>query len=974
MSSLNERYGAFKRQQIEKGGAAGSAFRLNPAPAESQKEERVVVQAGQPYETTTDAGEPAIATPQITLSAADMQQRNYAAYQALTKEKQAEALRTGQQQSISRNEIEGKRTASIAAEIAEKGGVYDYIDIQKARQEAQAENYLAFQQQNLKAQREALQYGMADFGVGTPVSGHPGVFEEVGPGGNIGFTIVRLEPVSSARQVLIERAQRRAREREIARIHDEARAQGYGGSQLSIDEGGNWTFHFVKSASAGKQSSGTAASKPGILYYDPLNPWDVSDRPPEEKQIAIQVMGSRKASNDVPDDPISGFGNYFANIPKGFQGIAEQAQGRKPNVTLAPEIEADTIGAFVQAGQDAIAGRPSTLSKDLGEIGAFIQEKPLFSAGSLAGTVAFTILTFGAGPVLTSARAAVASARTARGAALIGKTAAETVGLESTGVRAAKVSKTGDMLAMKKAPLGIYLETKSVKAPAVTPFYTDNIKIPGVNISFGIKRLNLKGKQSYQAPGKPDLFVIESGLGQDIGYIGVKTGKTAIISPEASLAQKGALLGEKILPGKSLRKVGEGVDIAGPIAEHTKPTPGAAARAESTIDIYQSEARVLQNVQPPSIVGQPAPDLGFKLVRSAKDSVKAAESRPLGATITIFDNKDLLSAGKGAARREQQAAAARDALAEMPGASIKKTPLVFDRTKRAPLEKTSKAPLESISIFASDREVAAAAKKVVLGELMPTAALAKKSKGAAARPFAIIGGSASSKGSLGFGGATGKERKDARDAAETYTALDDDVLSTRTPPGFEIVSRSKSATASDVRPATAGAFKLLESSKSRTAEASAAARRGAIVDLLSKTGTRPTEKLNLAPATGQKSRGALRLDLASQTSSLIGHGALNLVRTEPRARQASRTAARTRQATVQRYKTPLGPGLLRLPSLLNKKTKKKRKGAEGGVGVIGIGVKNALAPAFSIAPEGEKKWKDKRGSGKRRKGRKFLNI
>lgn len=492
----------------------------------------------------------------------------------------------------------------------------------------------------------------------------------------------------------------------------------------------------------------------------------------------------------------------------------------------------------------------------------------------------------------------------------------------------------------------------------------------GKKISAGPTRVSLS---TCTSPSSPDIFVIESGAGQDIGYIGARSGKAAVIAPEVSGAQKEALVGQKVLPGKSLRKVGEGVDIAGPMVEDVKPSLAAGPKAESTVDIYQSEARVLRNVQPPSIKGQPAPDLGFKLVQSDKGAgVKIAESRSLGATVITFKNKDLLAAGKAASKREQQAAYARNALAGMPGVSIKKTPLVFDKAKRAVPGKTSRAPLETISIFASDRELAAAAKKVVLGELMPSAA---KSKSAAAKaaPLVVIGSGAVGKGSLGLGGATGKERKDARDAAEAYAALDAgeaEALSTRTPPGFEIVSRSKNATASDVRPATAGAFRLLESSKSRAAEASAAARKGATIDLLSKTGTRPTEKLNLAPATGQKSRGALRLDLAGQTSSLIGQNALNIVRTEQGARQRSRTQTRTRTRPVSilRYKTPIGPSLIRLPGTLGKSSKGKKKGSEGGIDVIGIGVKNALAPAFSIAPER----KSRKGRGGRKgKGRKL---
>lgn len=131
MSSINERYEQFKKQQIAAGGGQ-SAYRETPN-VPSAPQERTVRAGETSVSSQKDAEGNTIiteSTPQVTLPNAEVTRRSY------------EAMKGLGPGTVTSQAVEQKRTEAIAAEIGQKGGV----EVRERNQAAQAAGYQAYKE------------------------------------------------------------------------------------------------------------------------------------------------------------------------------------------------------------------------------------------------------------------------------------------------------------------------------------------------------------------------------------------------------------------------------------------------------------------------------------------------------------------------------------------------------------------------------------------------------------------------------------------------------------------------------------------------------------------------------------------------------------------------------------------------------------------------------------------------------------
>lgn len=581
-----------------------------------------------------------------------------------------------------------------------------------------------------------------------------------------------------------------------------------------------------------------------------------------------------------------GFSTYFTNIPAGFQKAGEEIiLARKSDVKIGAEAEGEALDIGIRGAKDFFTGKEVTAGKEYEALGKRIGENIPYYAGSIAASGLFFVGTLGIGPGVKAAQAGTRTGmillRGTRRAEVIGKTASELMGIEATGVRAVKVTKAGDLIAMEKGPLRFYTVGKQVSLP------------------FG-------KKVTVQKAATPDVFAIEKGIGEDVGFVSARTSKAAIITEQLSPAEKIGITEKGIAPAKTDLPV----------------------KAEAVTDVYQSEAKVLPRVSVPVVRGTVEKTPGAIRVQASKTTGKVAESRPVGVSITTFEKKDVLGLAKARAREQKLQAAAAKRLGAIPEPTAAKEP--FKIAVRAKPAKTSRMPLETVTTFGFDRELQAVGKKAAAAIAMEGTAKESKIIGKIG-----LGGGASiygaKAGAIGFGGATGVEK-----IGKDIVDVEIDVL--RYPPA----TGQKGGLVTRVKDVTSRAAKALEDMGTKEAGRTA-------TNLLSRQTTRSRARLDLLPRTRQ----AARIDLLPRTTQQAR------TRQAARVRVAQRTAQRTTQAqrTVQirqtRIKTPFVPP--RPPSRTGRQKRTKIIDLLGGTKTKGVGVKNPFGKALSIKPEGKKR-------------------
>lgn len=420
----------------------------------------------------------------------------------------------------------------------------------------------------------------------------------------------------------------------------------------------------------------------------------------------------------------AGYQNYFGNLYE--TAATNGGLARKAN--YAPEIEGALIGAVFQATKDQPTG-----INTLAQIGKEIAENPGYAIGSVAASVGFTVGTIGIGKGITLARGAIGGLRAFRAASEIGdlaEVAANQVGVKDVTTQAIKVSsKTGLEIPLQKGPFGIYTESVSKAGlRASKPTVPDYFRIESRTVG------SVAGEEN----------VITSL--EDVGYSSTKTGKTSVFS---------GILDEKAA-GKFL-----------------EPEAGKPA-AETYTEIAQNEANVLKNVgtytRIRGNVGETTPivqtteptEIGgkgiFDIPTFNRGSAKVAETPGIGGVVD-YSNKVLANfvKPKGAA-----AAKSIGKVGENPfsgGAGVTSTGKTGSSSVLGTLSKTDKdllkaTALKDIGVFSGQ-----AASKGVNSAIPAVAANAAKAIGGFSGYANRQKGSNASGASLGFGGATGAERK-----------------------------------------------------------------------------------------------------------------------------------------------------------------------------------------------------------------------
>lgn len=625
-----------------------------------------------------------------------------------------------------------------------------------------------------------------------------------------------------------------------------------------------------------------------------------------------KVTEAPRPTVDLGTGPGSGFATYYVNQGLSLVQSGQELVYGRSDIVLGSDIESEAIGLGFEAlkGKGGEAG-----SKLLGKI----QANPEYYAESAAAAGVFYYLTFGGGPaVIKGSKIAVESARAARGfqkAEAAGFEAAKARKIEGvTGVRAVMRSQ-GGLVSLRKSG-GVYRTT----APIIT------------QTARGIPKINF----GRLKPLVPDAYAIERGT-EDVGFIGVKSKQTAIISPALGEKEKAIALGQEITT-KHVRDAEIAADVLYPTVKEV-PTE-AKIKASAVTDVFQSESKVLKKVEPPGIKGKPSVNLGNQLVKTEK-GVQPASSRPIGISIISYENKDLLIASKESARRAAQAKRAQDVLSSMPADKSKKT-RIFPTVRAATPAKGSKAALETITVNALDRELQKLGKEAAISIAVPSSAAASQSAGGKA--IGLGGGASvfamSGKGTLGLGGATGAEKVSQKNASSVIVE-DVELLNPPVPKGS---TRPSTARASSLRTSINN---ILGGQAGKNAIALIGESSKALSKPRSSELTRQTSKLSLTQASSTKVRtGALTVSLTGQaTESATSVGTI----------QTPFQIPVQGTVTIPRPIPPPPPTTtIKVPTVLNSPIggeyrKKRRRGGKAGItNVQKLAVKNPFGKGFNL--------------------------
>lgn len=468
-------------------------------------------------------------------------------------------------------------------------------------------------------------------------------------------------------------------------------------------------------------------------YYGPANPF--------EGKVVSRTVGPAGFASPPSDDFYGAFVGTIANTPKAIVSGAQTLSGQKSNIELYPEIEGSVINSFLNLGGRALAGNSSDLnlllfSRDMGNLAMMVQQNPKWAAGSLAASG----LMFIPNKVLTPFKIGLevlGATRAIRQAERISEPIGRMFGVETTGVQAVRVGKTGsELVPLARSSVG-FVEARPLTVPAFK--YAPILNIPKTSVSLKLPNI-LPGltKTTAKALATPDAFVIQSGL-EDVGLIGAKTGKTEIAQPLMSRAEAANLLGE-----------GKGAVPEVPAKLYT--------------ELAQKESNVLKNVG--TFISIRGPEATVTPIVKVTGGAKLSESVPFASTFG-YSNKELLAAAN--TYRDNAALAA-----ESLRAKGTFRPFDFGKATGAGLstEPSLGGPLNFVLAGAKSE---AEARRVTEALISGIGATEKGTKGAdiAKAMLGIYGGTnvyGTNKMGLGIGGVTGAERTKARQRVEQETA------------------------------------------------------------------------------------------------------------------------------------------------------------------------------------------------------------
>lgn len=586
--------------------------------------------------------------------------------------------------------------------------------------------------------------GEADFGIGTPLKGAPGRVQEQDSRGNISTT-------------KFEKAETKGPTHYSVDINDSL--SGYVPGKT----------HFKVNLYEGK-SRPNAVDSSKDPWADAANPWkQASDASKTSKPDAKGGFneGLANYAKNTKEDFDLGFFGSGQGIGALFRGATGQklsekqmkrieTRGAQAEARTEREFEREFVGAGISAGSKAIEGKAD--GKEFEKLGADVAKNPAYFAGSAAGSALSFVGPGGVRKVvsgITKGIGAVGIKGTAKTSEKVASQAMKEFNIKDDGdvsVQAFKITKKGEEIPLtQKGSMFLESSVKSIPTQSKRLGIGNTVNVPGTPIS-----LKMPDKFTIKTfkPANPDAFTINKGL-DEVGSFNLRTGQGKVGLPAASQGEKELLVGQKIIPNKKIQDIGIGLDITRPSIE---PLKGARAPATGIVDVFQSEAKVLPKIQPPGI-GKSSPSMSAPIVR-ASEGVKLAESRFTGFSIAEFSTKKMLDFEKYGKK-----SALSDSEKALFGPQKDKfTPFQFAAAEKPKPVKTSRAPLETQQEFDFDRSIMKTSLREGIFKREATSdidTLGIKSGNTGGLGLGL-GGNAegfTNKMSLGFGGATGAERK-----------------------------------------------------------------------------------------------------------------------------------------------------------------------------------------------------------------------
>ena len=512
-----------------------------------------------------------------------------------------------------------------------------------------------------------------------------------------------------------------------------------------------YDYNDVKAYLAGYEPAQTSKRYTVNLYdsisgqkpekYGPANPFETGSY-----EVKINdVIGLNDKPKPLPSNPITGavwqgqndledflLGAYGTGIGIGsiFTGLSGKGLSdytKSQLNTKGSEVIKLERPSLIAGVSESVISRASGNSKAFDPLVSDVQTAPLFFAGSAATTAAELIgpgfIAKGLGAAKGGIEALFQGGKSEKIASFLTKD----LGYAGDfGSQAFKIGKTGEAPLSKFGP--VFLQNKQVgKIPFMIESKVSKIeKIPGIDIygeKLDIGGIGSKGV-SVKVPTSPDQFSINISTKettQDIGLFSLKNDRGAIFSPTPSAEEKAMLLGKSYVTG---------------VKEATQNEAEIFPKIGTFISIREGRAT------------------STPIVKASGGLAKIAEERPLGYSTIEFSPTKVLQASSKAEK-----SAVKDILNIGQNISKPQRPSDFTSPLLPKAEATSRAPLQSISEYNFDAELL----KASVGVTGKAASGASRSSGVAAGLLSGLGLNAKAYGvnttSLGFGGATGAERK-----------------------------------------------------------------------------------------------------------------------------------------------------------------------------------------------------------------------
>ncbi len=596
--------------------------------------------------------------------------------------------------------------------------------------------------------------GEADFGYGVPLKGAPGRIQEIGPQGNINTT-------------KFERVETRGPTNYNVEINDSLSGYIPGKTHFKVN---------IKDSLSGGKSQAVA--------------------PKKEAQGGFAEGLGGYARNTADDLDLGFFGSGIgigALIKGATGGKTSKAQMDRINIRGAEaesrterEFEREFVGAGINVGAKAIQGKSSD-GKEFESLGADIGKNPTYFAGSAFGSALSFVGPGGIRKVASGITQGIGGVGIRGAMGVSKKVASQTIkefDIKDQGditLQAFKTGKKGEEIPLSQQG-GMFVESKvrSIPTQSKRLGIGDTFTIPGTSTAIKLpEKIAFKTSKATT----PDYFMINKGV-DDVGSFSLKTGKGAVTQGGLSLGDKELLVGQKIIPSKKIQGIGFGLDIASPTTEKMR---GARAPASGIVDVFQSESKVLPKIAPPSIKGKLAPSFESPIVKSS-EGIGLAKSRPVGFSIAEFSTKKMLdfeSYGRKSALSKSE-------LGLFGPQKTKYSPFQFTAAEKPKLTQSSRTPLETQSEFDFDRTIMRSALKDIVTSGGGSAKESTKTSNIASGLG--FGGNAknyTAQGPLGFGGATGAERKRSKVTEDEDFGIGYDFLQT---PKGKSISRVDSRT------------------------------------------------------------------------------------------------------------------------------------------------------------------------------------